>query len=193
MIARSLLSALLLSASFALAACGQGGSQDKSQPGPQLVSPAPESEPTRVFTASNDATRAVTGAQLTVAMPLRMPDAAHAGESPTETLVLTGANGLVLNADLTSDMSPAQQVGGQTLRALLAIDVEEPKVIVYRVTGETKPEGGRGICGAGAPAYVVVFEPSIPGEPVLKALGVMGAAPGAPGSTPCPMLEYRRS
>ena len=184
---------LLLIAALALTACDRSPqSADKAGPSPELDSPAPDSQPTRTFAASNDAARSTTG-QLTVVMASRMPDAAHAGDPPQDTLSLRGANNLQVEADLTNAVSPATQVGGQTLRALFALPVEESQVLVYKITSETKPESGTGICGTSTPAYVVVWEPQAQGEPVLKAMGVMNAAPGASGSHQCPLLEYRRS
>jgi uncharacterized iron-regulated membrane protein len=95
---------------------------------------------------------------------------------------------------ITGAVSPATQVQGQTLRALLDISVDEPRTLVYRVTREAKPEAsGQGLCGAEETNFVVVWEPAGPGEPVMKILGVMGGAPGAAGARACPMLEYRRS
>lgn len=159
---------------------------------PQLDAPAPASEPSRVFTPQSDAARAATGV-LTVAMTTRLPDASDESGEITEVLTLTGANGLVVEATITGAVSPATQVQGQTLRALLDLAVEEPRTLVYRVTREAKPEAsGQGLCGAEAVAYVVVWEPAGPGEPLMKVLGVMGGAPGAAGARPCPVLEYRR-
>ena len=178
-----------------LAGCQQeAAAPDANQAqAPQLDAPAPASEPSRVFAPQSDAARNATGA-LTVAMTTRLPDAGDAGGEITEVLTLTGANGLVLEGAITGAVSPATQVQGQTLRALLNIAVEEPRTLVYRVTRETKPEGvTQGICGAEAPAFVVVWEPAGPGDPAMKVLGVMGEAPGAAGSRACPMLEYRRS
>lgn len=176
-----------------LAACGPDASgPDANQAqGPQLDSPAPESEPSRVFAPVNDAARAATG-DLTVALALRLPDASQATADATDVLTLSGATGLRVEAQITGALSPATQVQGQTLRGLLNIPVEEPTVLVYRVTNEAKPEGRGGLCGADAAAYVVVWEPSAPGETSMKVLGVMGGAPGAGDSRPCPMLEYRR-
>ena len=107
-----------------------------------------------------------------------------------ERLSLRGGNGLNVNAAVTGAISPATQVGGQTLRALLAIPVEEPQVLVYRVS---EAAGSPGLCSEGAPAYVVIWEPSAPGDGAMKVLGVTGGAPGAGDSRACQMLEYRRS
>jgi len=159
---------------------------------PQLDAPAPASEPSRVFAPQNDSARAATG-QLTMAMTTRLPDPADASGEITDVLTLTGANGLVVEATITGAVSPATQVQGQTLRALLDLAVDEPRTLVYRVTREAKPEAtGQGVCGAEAAAFVVIWEPAGPGEPALKVLGVMGEAPGAAGARACPMLDYRR-
>jgi hypothetical protein len=188
MFVRVALAALVLS----LAACDRPASQDAgTQDAPQLEAPAPDSEPSRVFAPQNPAARTATG-QLTVIMATRLPDANTPNADPQDTLSLTGATGLVVAADISGNVSPATQVGGQTLRALLNLPVEEPQTLVYRVTSETKPSTGQGLCGADAPAFVVVWEPSGPGEPVMKIMGVIGAAPGAAGARACPMLEYRR-
>ena len=158
---------------------------------PPLDSPAPESEPSRGFTPVNDAARAVTG-DVTVSMSLSLPDAGDQNASAQETLTLRGANGLLIAAAVTSAASPATMVEGQTLRALMALPVEEPQTLVYRVSSQTKPENGQGLCAAADPAFVVVWEPSGPGEAVLKVMGLTGGAPGAAGARACPMLEYRR-
>lgn len=176
-----------------LAACDKpaaGPTADANAP--QLDAPEPLSEPSRLFAASNEAARAATG-ELTVSTALRLPDAGQAGADAQEVLTLRGALGLVVEAQITGVVSPATQVQGQTLRALLGIPVEEPQTLVYRVSSETKPQTGRGLCGADATAFVVVWEPSGPGEPIMKIMGVMGAAPGAGDARACPMLEYRLS
>jgi len=175
-----------------LAACGQPASTTEGAPAtPQLEAPAPESQPARVFAPANDAARAASGG-LTVSMTLRLPDAGSNADAQ-EVLTLRGENNLALEAQITGAISPATQVEGQTLRALLGIAVEEPQVLVYRVTEETKAANGRGVCVAETPDFVVVWEPAGPGDPTMKVLGVIGGAPGAAGSRPCPMLEYRRS
>lgn len=162
---------------------------DGGAEGPQLDSPAPESEPSRVFAAANDAAR-VMAPEMTVSMTLRLPD--QSGGDAQEVLTLRAANGLAIESEITGAVSPATQVGGQTLRALLALPVEEPQVLVYRVTNEAKPEGQGGLCGADAADFVVLWEPGGPGEAVMKVLGVTGGQPGAAGARACPMLEYRR-
>lgn len=177
---------------LSLAACDrQAGGPQGADGAPQLESPAPESEPSRVFAPSNDAARSATG-QLTESVTTRLPDAGNASGDAQEVLTLRGANGGVIEAQITGAVSPATQVQGQTLRALLSIPVEEPQVLVYRVTNETKPDGGRGICGADTAAYVVVWEPTTPGDSAMKLLGVLGGAPGAGNARACPMLEYAR-
>jgi hypothetical protein len=74
----------------------------------------------------------------------------------------------------------------------LDIPVEEPQVLVYRVTNETKPEGVGGLCGAESADYVVVWEPAAPGAASMRMLGTHGGAPGAGGARGCPMLDYGR-
>jgi hypothetical protein len=176
------------------AACNQQSSNQQAgnTPRPQLDSPAPEAEPTRVFAPGNDAARTATG-QLTVSSATQLPDAAQPDADAQEVLSLRGANGLAVEAPIASNVSPATMVGGQTLRALLSLPVEEPQVLVYRVATETKPGNGQGLCGANTTAYVVVWEPSEPGDQSLKIMGLYGGAPGAAAAHACPMLEYRRS
>lgn len=175
--------ALVLASCDRPAATGEAGGDG----GPTLDAPAPESEPSRVFAAANDAARSATG-EVNVSLAMRMPD--NDGAEAQEVLTLRGANGLSVEAAINGAVSPATQVGGQTLRALLNIPVEEPQVLVYRVTQETKPSSGQGLCGADAPAFIVVWEPSGPSNGGMKVLGVMGAAPGAGDARACPMLEY---
>jgi hypothetical protein len=171
-----------------LAACNQqSATQDAASDAPQLDAPAPDSEPSRVYAAANDAARAVS-AELTVSVTQELPDAADADIQ--ERLSLRGGNGLDVSAAVTGAISPATQVGGQTLRALLAIPVEEPQVLVYRVSAAA---GAPGLCAGGAPTHVVVWEPSAPGDGAMKILGITGGAPGAGDSRACQMLEYRRS
>lgn len=181
----------LLALAFALAGCDrQGATQQAGGEAPTLDAPTTESEPSRVFAPSNDAARTAT-AQVTVTIALRMPDAA--GGDAQEVLTLRGDNGLVIQAEIAGAVSPATQVQGQTLRALLGIPVEEPQVLYYRVREETKPQSGQGLCGSEEISFLVYWEPAGPGEPVMKLMGVSGGAPGAAGARPCPMLEYRRS
>lgn len=180
---------------LALAGCQQeAASPDATQAqAPQLDAPAPMSEPSRVFAAQNDAAAAATG-QLTVALTTRLPGPDDSAGEATEMLTLTGANGLVVEAAISGAVSPATQVQGQTLRALLDIPVDEARALVYRVTREAKPEAApRGLCGEEDAAYIVVWEPGLPGDTAMKVLGVAGAAPGAAGARACPMLEYQRT
>lgn len=185
---------LLLLAALTLAACDRAAAPaGESAQAPELEAPAPDSEPSRPFAPANDAAREASGA-LNVEMALRMPDAGEAsqGAAPLETLTLRGENNLLVEAEIQGAVTPATQVSGQTLRALLSLPVEEARTLVYRVVTETKPESGRGLCGEAATAYVVLWEPDGPGESVLKLLGVSGAAPGADGARPCTLLEYNR-
>lgn len=182
---------IFVAAALVLASCDRASApQSQGAGAPQLDTPLPESEPARAFSPANHAARAATG-DLTVTMATRLPD--QAGAAPQDVLTLRGANGLMVEGEITGVVSPATQIEGQTVRALLALPVEEPQVLVYRVASETKPESGQGLCGAGDAAFVVVWEPSGPGDGALKAIGVSGGAPGAAGARACPMLEYRRS
>jgi len=182
----------ILACALALAACdGQSPiAQGDGADAPQLDSPGAESEPTRVFVATNDGARAV-AAELNVTIATRLPD--NAEGDVQEILTLRGGNGLIVEAAVSGAISPATQVQGQTLRALLSIPVEEPQVLVYRVNSETKPQGGGGLCGAETPTYIVVWEPVGPGEPVMKLIGITGGQPGAGDSRACALLDYRRT
>jgi len=182
---------VFLALTLTLAACNQQASQDSAQDSASLDTPAPESAPGSVYAPNNEAARGATG-QLTMSVALRLPDAGSDNTDQQEILTLRGASGLVVEAAITGAISPATQVQGQTLRALLGMPVEEPQVLVYRVTNETKPEGVGGLCGANAVAYVVVWEPSTPGASSMRLLGVQGGAPGAADARACPMLDYGR-
>lgn len=189
MMKRFALAALVL----AVAACNQQSAQQSPATATaQLDAPAPDAEPTRAFAPVNDAARTATG-QLTIATATQLADANNPNADAVEILSLHGANGLAIEAPISSNVSPATQVGGQTLRALLSLPVEEPQVLVYRVTTETKPASGQGLCGTNATAFVVIWEPSSPGDASYKIMGTYGGAPGAAAAHACPMLEYRRS
>ncbi|MDX2274827.1 MAG: hypothetical protein NW206_05185 [Hyphomonadaceae bacterium] len=184
---------VLMAAALFVTGCDQvSAPQSASVEAPQLDSPAPESEPARPFSAANEAARAATG-DITMTMATRLPDANQAGAAPQDVVTLRGANGLIVEGEITGAISPATQIEGQTIRALLQLPVEEPQVLVYRVASETKPESGQGLCGANAAAFIVIWEPSGPGDGSLKAMGVSGGAPGAAGARLCPMLDYRRN
>ncbi len=182
----------LVALALVLVGCSRETATESAGAAPELDTPAPESEASRLFAPSNEAARAATG-ELTVSTSLRLPDAGQAGADAQEVLTLRGANGAAVEAQITSVVSPATQVQGQTLRALLDLPVEEPQVLVYRVTNETRSQAGQGLCGAGASAFVVVWEPSAPGEAVMKILALTGGAPGAGDARACAMLDYRRS
>lgn len=183
----------LVALALALGACEQQASAPDGAPapGPQLEAPAPETEPSRLFAPANDAATAATG-QLTVSIALDLPDASQPGADAQEMLTLRGANGVLVEAAIAGAISPATQVQGRTLRSLFEIDVNEPQVLVYRLTRETRAEGGHGLC-AEAASHVVVWEPIGPGEAVMKVLGLTGGAPGAAAARACPLLAYRRN
>ncbi|MBY0565279.1 MAG: hypothetical protein K2P58_13990 [Hyphomonadaceae bacterium] len=173
-----------------LAACEQTSAPDPGEAAaPQLGAPTLETEPSRVFATANEAATGTTG-QLTVSLVQHMGDASGGGAH--EELTLVGANGVEVRAQIVGAMSPATQLGGQTLRALLGIPVEEPQVLVYRVTGETR-RADRGLCGDIPTSHVVLWEPSGPNEPVMRVIGASGGAPGEQSARACPRLDYRRA
>ena len=177
---------------IALALAAAGCDRQASAPvdagaAPQLDAPAPESQPSRVFAATNDAARAVAN-EITISVTQQLPDAADADIKAV--LSLRDGAGLNVEGEVTGAISPATQVEGQTLRALLAIPIEEPQVLVYRVT---QAAGSPGLCSSGTAEYIVLWEPSGPGDASLKLLGIVGAAPGAGGARACEMLAFRRS
>ncbi|MES1202052.1 MAG: hypothetical protein ABUS57_11465 [Pseudomonadota bacterium] len=177
-----------------LSACQRSAPEQSAKgQGPQLEAPSGESEPERVFAPGNAAATAVSGA-LTLSVTTRMPDAAEAeqGAEAHDVLTLTGASHLVLEGESFSTVTPATQIERQTVRALMSLPVDAAQVVVYKVSSETKPESGQGLCGADSPAYLLVWEPDTPGDSSLKLMGVTGAAPGAAGSHACPALEYGR-
>jgi hypothetical protein len=183
--------AILAVAALALAACGQPGDGGGSGAGdPQLEAPATDAEPARTFAPGNDAARSTTG-DLVYTLAFRLPDATQTSGDAQEILTLRGANGLVVEAQIAGAVSPATEVGGRTLRALMALGVEEPQVLVYRVNAETRSASGQGLCGADAASHVVVWEPTMPSQSVLKVMGVRGGAPGAGGAQACSLLDYR--
>lgn len=183
--------ALIVLALAALAGCNRQTSAQDAQPSAALDAPAPESQAATVLTPANEAARTATG-QLTMSVALRLPDADAQNTDQQEVLTLRGATGLLVEAAVTGNISPATQIEGQTLRALMNIPVEEPQVLVYRVTQTTKPEGVQGLCGAADADYVVLWEPSAPGSTSIRVLGSRGGAPGAGGARACPMLDYTR-
>lgn len=181
----------ILSLALVLTACErQGGGGKATADDPQLEAPATDAEPSRTFTAGNDAARAATG-DLVYSLAFRLPDATQSNGDAQEVLTLRGANGLLVEAQISGAVSPATQIGGRTLRAIMALGVEESQVLVYRVLQETRSSSGQGLCGTDAPSHVVVWEPTTPSESLLKVLGVSGGAPGAGAAHACAMLDYR--
>lgn len=186
------MTALLACAALALAACDRGPAAPSSAAsGPELAELAPEAEPTRAFSAANDATRTAAGDQLSVSVVTRLPEAAAAdrGEgAPTEVLTLRGANGVAVEAELTGTADPSITVEGRTLRALMTLGVDATQTLVYRVT---RAEGA--LCQAGAPSHIVVWEPNGPADVALKILPLTGAAPGESNARACGALDYRHA
>ena len=185
-------SVVFIALAVALAACGQPNPSKAAGQATQLDAPAPDTDPARNFSPASDSARTTTGA-LTVTIATRLPDAGAANADAQEVLTLHGANGLNVDAQITSTASPATQVQGQTLRALLNLPVEAQEVLVYRVSAETKPASGQGLCGGDATQFVVVWEPSDPGASGMKVMGVSGGAPGAASAHACPVLDYQRA
>lgn len=149
--------------------------------------PARQGEAARVFSPANDAARAGLG-DLTLTMSLHLPD--QAGGDAQEMLTLRAVRGLVVEAQLSTAVSPATEVQGRTLRALLALPVDASQTLVYRVIEETRPEGLGGLCGAAGAVAVLVWEPSTPGETALKIMGFTGGLPGAADARACQLLEF---
>ena len=183
----------LIALAMMLAACGPQDSASKgASQAPQLDAPSQDTGGSRSYAPSNDPARSATG-QLTYSVATRLPDAGAANADATEVLTLHGANGLNVDAQVISAESLATQVQGKTLRTLLNLPVDAQDGRVFHVGAETKPASGQGLCGADATQYVVVWEPSDPGDSTLKIMGVLGGAPGAASARACPVLEYQRS
>ena len=147
---------IVLGAGRLPAATSRPSTREGAQEAPQLDAPAPEIEPARRFARRATTPRARRRPNSHVSVSLRLPDA---GRTPTRR---AGSADAARRATASSwkRQSPARsrrrrKCGGQTLRALLDIPVEEPQVLVYRVTNETKPEGVGGLCGAERADYVV--------------------------------------
>ncbi|MEQ1617241.1 MAG: hypothetical protein ABL883_02720 [Terricaulis sp.] len=178
----------IAAAAFAVAGC-QRIANAPSGENSRLSEPAEESSTARVFQAVNDAAKNQTG-ELTISTALRLPD--QAGADSQEVVTMSAAKGMVAEAQLVSEVTPSTQVQGQTLRALLQLSVDEPQTLVYRVSSETRPAGVSGLCGADRTAFVIVWEPTTPGESTLKVLGFTGGQPGAADTRACSMMEYVR-
>lgn len=189
---RSSVALIVLAVAVSLAACGQQNASKSDAQATHLDSPTSDSNPGRNFAPTSDTARSATGT-LTMTIATRLPDAGASNADAQETLTLHGTTGLNIDAQITGAVSPATQVQGQTLRALLNIPVEAPEVLVYHVSSEAKPVSGQGLCGADAPQYVVVWEPSDPGATAMKVMGVSGGAPGAASAHACAVLEYQRA
>lgn len=179
---------------LATVALALGASACQRQPGggqqpAAIEAPAQQGEAARVFAPANEAARAGLG-DLTVTMSLHLPD--QAGGDAREMLTMRAVRGLVVEAQLSTAVSPATEVQGRTLRALLALPVEASQTLAYRVIEETHPEGLTGLCGAEEAVAVLIWEPSAPGETALKMMGFTGGLPGAAGARACQLLEFAR-
>lgn len=178
----------IVAAAIAIAGCQRIANAPSSEKS-GLSAPAEESSTARVFQPVNDVAKNQTG-ELTISTALRLPD--QAGADSQEVVTMSAAKGVVVEAQLVSEVTPSTQVQGQTLRALLDLPVEEPQTLVYRISSETRPAGVSGLCGGDRAAFVIVWEPSTPGESRLKVLGFTGGQPGAADTRACTMLEYVR-
>jgi hypothetical protein len=157
--------------------------------GAELEMPAPEAEPARVYTARSESARATTG-KLTLTVTTRMPQGGN--ERSTDVLLLRAETGLTAEAVLESTLAPSASVEGQTIRALMELPVDASQTLVYRITQQNAPEGGRSLCGEREATRLVVWEPTTPGETALKILALAGEAPGRPGAQLCAVFSYVR-
>lgn len=169
---------LIVCAVIALAGCGQGADAPKGAQ-PELAAPAQSESTARAFTPANDAATRASG-PISVSVATQM--------SGGEVMQLTGQNGLSVEAELTGAADPSTTVQGNTLRSLLALDVQASQTLVYRVR---KVEGA--LCADAPATHVVVWEPDGPGETVLKILPLRGGAPGEGGAQACGLLAYGRA
>lgn len=188
---RTIFVALLAAA--ALGACERdaGGGAETAQ-APELDAPAPDSAPSRTFAATSESARAATG-RLTVTMTTRMPDAEKQESGPVDVLSLRAETGLTAEATLEGSVAPSASVEGQTIRALMNLDVSASQLMVYRIVSETAPRGGRGLCSEGEATRLVVWESPEPGEQTLKMLALSGDAPGEAGARICSAFAYTRA
>lgn len=185
---------IALSLALAAAACDRASDSGSNGAGDLSAPTQDAADAASAFTPVNEAATNIAG-DLQVRQTTRMPDAAEAakGEPPQDMINLRGAAGLVIDAELTGANSPAVLIGGQTTRALLELPVEAAQTLIYRVTRETKGEGGHGICGESDVAYIVTWQSTDPAESDLKVLGVSGAAPGEANARACAMMAFHRS
>jgi hypothetical protein len=157
--------------------------------GAELDMPAPEAEPARIYTPRSESARATTG-KLTLTVTTRMPQGGN--ERSTDVLLVRAETGLTAEAVLESTLAPSASVEGQTIRALMELPVDASQTLVYRITQQNAPQGGRGLCGEREATRLVVWEPTTPGETALKILALTGDAPGRPGAQLCAVFSYVR-
>jgi hypothetical protein len=156
---------------------------------PQLDAPAPESEPARAYQPASESARATTG-RLTLTVTTRMPETQN--DRSTDVLSLSAETGLTAEAELESTLQPSASVEGQTIRALMDLPVQASQTLVYRITRQSAPRGGRSLCGEREATRLVVWEPTTPGVTALKVLALSGDAPGRPGAQLCALYSYTR-
>lgn len=180
----------ILAAALALAACGQNDNAAESAAAPDLAAPSSETEAASRYRGANQA--AQTLGELTITLATHLPDAASADQgqgAPVERLTISGANGLVVAADLSGAAEPSVLVQGSTVRALMELDVGAAQTLVYRVT---RAEGAS-LCGQTPASHVVLWQPEGAGDTELKILPLAGGAPGEANARACARLDYGRA
>ncbi len=175
----------MLALALVLVACSPKAPAPQSAE-PPAAPPSVEGLPARDFAPDNDGAAAATGA-LRLALTQRLPEA-PAG-APREVVVLNGAGGYALEAELVGVAPPSIEVEGQTVRALMRLPVDVGHVLLYRVAREDKGAQA-GLCGAGVASHALIWDSE--GEGGTAALRVMGltGAPGAEDVRFCPPLSY---
>ncbi|MBI1187543.1 MAG: hypothetical protein GC206_09480 [Alphaproteobacteria bacterium] len=187
---RVLIAAFVLSMSPA--ACDRATeSAATSAEAPMMDAPVPDAEPGRAYRAVSDSARSVTG-RLTITLTTRMPDPASDRREPVDYMSLRAETGLTAEGVLSGAVSPGTSLSGQTIRALMDLDVRAPSLSLYRVESQNAPRGGRALCEDGEAQYILVWESFGPGEQQLRVLPVAGGAPGAAEARACAVYAYSR-
>lgn len=163
----------------------------ESAEAPMMDTPVPDAEPGRVYRAVSDSARSVTG-RLTMTLTTRMPDPASDRRQPVDYMSLRAETGLAAEGVLSGSVSPGTSLSGQTIRALMDLDVRASGLSLYQVESQNVPRGGRGFCEQGEASHFVVWESFGPGEQQLRILAVQGGAPGAAGAGACAVYAYSR-
>lgn len=169
---------------MALAACSPDANNGQRPEGaPTLSDPSSASaEVIEKRYVPSAETEAVTGA-IAVSETYRM-------EGGGETvLTITGANGLTVEARLVDAISAQAAVGGQPLRAIMALS-DDAAPSHYRISRVSNGS----LCGDTATASdLVLFETSGSPPEELTLLVTSAGAPGQSGAVLCQVLRYTRS